>query len=374
MAFPVSLRKNTFSDTQRKAESSKIPSNSNIVRASPAHAGWASVAPAAIAANAFVDFAFITPTAGRMYVIDAINILTTGDCFLHLNISRVVSNDLAGSAASTILLDGMLEQYVGRIDNASGGMFTFRFDRPLILQSGDRAIVSYYRNSTTGINTAYDVKGMSLTDDVNYQADLTMLVLGDSISGVTAEDGGLKSGLWPEIVKQRWIEKGKDIRLVNIGQGGTNTNQWDWWIKQGRIDQIKADVAFINVGMNDAASTAALQAGNGSFKTGLTNITKKIVALNPRSKIVINGITQTDKALNLANVAAYRAELTTLIQEMKQTGMPVTFADTSTAYLSSNASAYVTTEQAAGNRLHPNTKVGQPAMANVIWDACQKLL
>lgn len=348
--------------------------NSSLNPANIPGFSWHTATAPTITANTPVPFIFMTPSAGRINVVNSLTIITMEDCFLQLNIVRLLNNSIGGGSG-TILIEGMATGHCGRIESPTGGTYTFKFDTPLILKSGDRLIAYYYRNATTGIRSAYSFDGYSLTNDTDFDAKDSILVIGDSISGITSEEGALQSGLWPFIIKDRFNKVGKDVRLINIAQGGTNTNQWDWWIRgHGRIDGIKAKLLFINLGMNDAASTYGLTSETGYTKTGIKNIVERYLLNNPDGKVVVNSITATDKTPNVTNLSAYRSELEAAVNEMKALNLPVYFADTSTAYSASTGVAFVSTEQAAGARLHPNTTVGQPAMAEIIWNVCKDLL
>lgn len=352
-------------------EGTRIVANSTVNPASNATFNWYNGSPATITANTPNAFIYCTPTSGRMYVIKRVRILSTTDCFLHMQITRQLAYSIGGGTGP-VNLDGMIAGHSGRIVEATGGSFTFEFTDPLILQSGDRMIIYYYKNSTTGLIFTHTIEGVSLTNDINYSANKTMLVLGDSI-GIAANDLALQTTLWPFMIRDRYLAQGKDVRLINICQGGSSTDTWDWWVKQGRIDNMKADILFVNLGMNDAAGVSGLVTGTGFTKTGLKNIVNRYLLFNPTGKVVINNITQTDKLPNVTNVAAYRLEIAAAVQEMQALNLPVYFADVSTAYSASTGTAFVSTEQSAGSRLHPND-IGQAAMVPIIWNVCQNLI
>jgi len=205
---------NTFiPDYVLKNESTRILANSPLNSVNAAGFTWYSNTPPTIVSNALNSFMFITPAAGRVYVIKRIKILTSADCLLHFAYVRVTANTIGGSVG-TINLDGMNTQLGGSIttNGATVGSFDLIFDKPLILQSGDRLIGYYYKSGTVGVNYTYFIDGDAIANDANYSVKMIMASLGDSLTGITSSDGALQSTLWPEIIKARYRAAGKDIR------------------------------------------------------------------------------------------------------------------------------------------------------------------
>jgi lysophospholipase L1-like esterase len=328
-----------------------------------------------------------TPT-GRAYVVNSIKLYGSLDYTAQAYIRREVLNSSSGNNG-VIGLDGMISGRVTYQSNPNGGEVQL-LENPIVLPCGDAISISYFRDrssqdsevtpvtKTKGMRWMIDFDGYDITNDFNYSAEKTMLVIGDSIGGVTSDLGSIMVnkqpdnsyiGLWPFIIRNQFKEQGEDIRLVNIAQGGTTSNQWDWWIKQGRIDNIKSEILFINLGMNDAADDSAL----ATIRQNLKNICARFFLINPNSSIVINNITQSN-GLNATRANNYRAEIRAAVTDEAANGKKVYLADTDDAYSLTNNTPFVATEQLSGVWIHPNTTIGQPAMAVKIWGVCKDLL
>lgn len=330
---------------------------------------WMTRAPATIEANKAVPAAAIRVPAGRMYVITDISAFLTGNCVVHFTLSRYLNNTLGG-ITGVISLDGMLDGKIKVITSTDGGSADWKFDTPLVLMPGDELLMYYYRNSTVGLNWVANFGGMDLTFDTNYGAEKTIIVLGDSIP-TTIDPGALSSDLFPVIIRDRFLAAGHNVRLINICQPGTTSNQWDWWIKQGRIAAMKADMFITNLGMNDLS--LATNITNGVTRNAHKNIVREIRKYNPKSPIIVNSVSPSDTGSAIANGAGVRAEIAAAVGEVHAAIAPVILADTSTAYTTADGTNFVIADQAAGARVHANS-AGHLKLADIIWTVSQGLL
>lgn len=351
----------------------------------------AASAPSTLFANGWHRYqaVFMKPTAGRMFVISKIRIQVTTAADVALLLYRDRQQTLSGALNQSANVNTD-ESYIETALAAGVVEFNFGADTPLIMRSGDRMDLYGRVAGTTGFNWQAQYYGYELTDDDNYSANKTMLVIGDSIAGVTADSTALKyqrredgsiTGMWPFIVKEYLRTAKIDTRLINMGLGGTTSVDWDWLVNVGHLDNIRADLMLVNLGMNDAAATNNLStvAGtDGLLQKAIKNIIRTYFRSNTTGCCVVNSITATDVAAQNATVgsgryagqtllASYRNDISEAVAAMKASNQTwdLVFADTSTAYSSASGSPFISSES-AGSRKHPNDTVGQPAMATII--------
>lgn len=401
MGLPVDItnRSPRSSEYLFGAESRMLPRPVNNLGAvafpsdgSTSNAAWRSATPPTVTANAWRRYFFglLTPAMGRCFVVTSITAKVTAACELALLHIRNLQSLLAGTSGINNL-DGFNAVYSG--GTTGDGQYTWHFPNGLYVRGGERVDFYGLTAGTTGFNFELSCTGVDLTDDFDYDLSRTVLVLGDSISGVTSEatdfrhlrrEDGTESGMWPYIIKSRLSEVNKPARLVNIGVGGTQSYEWDWLCSQGRISHIAAGAMIVNLGMNNATWDSGLPvtAGtDGPHKRALKNICRAYLRKNPGGSIVINSITDTDVSTRLANVAsgiyagqtrlaAYRAENAAVVSDLQSAGIDIQLARTDLAYTTATAGAYISTES-AGSRTHPSGAVGQPLMAARIWEALQ---
>ena len=347
---------------------------------------WRSATAATVAANTWVSAQspVVPYIPGRAQVIYSIEVETTGACELALLQYFNRQQTLDGNSGIA-LLDYLNKTHSGSLSSA--GRYRWEWPEGLVMRAGERMAFFYAVSGTTGVNWQIFVNGYDITDDFDFDAS-PILIVGDSICGITAdttdvrylkrEDGSV-SGMWPFIVKGALAEAGKNVRLINLGIGGTNSSDWDSLVAAGRIDGIRASAMIINLGMNDASFSTLLSttAGvDGGTKKALKAIVRAFRRLNKDRPVIINQITDTDVAARLTEVAsgiyagqsrlaAYRQDIAAAVAEMQALGWNVTLAPTNTAYSAATGTAFLSSE-ASGSRTHPNGTVGQPAMAQII--------
>lgn len=220
---------------------------------------------------------------------------------------------------------------------------------------------------------------------------LSKSVTGTISSGATLIAQPLVQGLWPYIVRNN-LQTIRNLRyrLINIGIGGTNTNDWAYWVSQGKLSNLNFSIVLINLGVNDcpfgnATNWLTQVAGvDGKFKTNVKAMLRNILSVNPKAEIVWNNITNTDVATDIAtitsgiytgqsSISAHRTELANAISEMLtlNPSANIKIAATDNAFDTSVSTPFIATNVTAGTRLHPNDTVGQPAMAKIIISTMQ---
>jgi hypothetical protein len=335
---------------------------------------------------------------GRRYVIKRIKISTTDDCEILIGkrAYKYTSPNVGGNA---IILDRMIKLMLGSIKDTAGGEVVFDFTDGdyLTLRSGERLDFYYSRSGTTGTNYQLHIEGWSITNDDNYQAPFKIGVIGDSIGYATAAVGSLEyieredgtiNGLWPFIIKNKLQKAGIESRLVNISQTGTDSSTWDFFANNGRLSPLNdANLLFVNLGMNDCNVDTGLSTVNGTdgtFKKYMKNVIRTYFRNNPSGSCIVNQITASDVSSKNANVAsgiyagttrivAYRTELGLVVSELKalNPSWDLHIAATDTAYTSAQTTYFGETES-AGSYIHPNSVLGQPALAAIQWAKVQQ--
>jgi hypothetical protein len=353
--------------------------------------GWRGATLPTITANTYVYCGAIhRQYSGRQGFIQKIKIEVTQDCEILLVHYPDAVNTLGTTGRFSY--DQLTAYHRASVTTSTGGSVVFDFTNSLKnVKSGERIDMYYYRNGTTGTNWQVNIEGYDVSSDSDYYADTKFAVIGDSISGITSvlgdleysERGSAITGLWCKIIKNNLLKAGIWAREVNLGQGGTSSDQWDWWVNQGKMNQLKdINLLFVNLGMNDIRTDTNLSTTtgvDGIFKKSMKNIISTYFKLNPKGSCIVNQVTQSDDTTRNTNVAsgiyagipritAIRTELSNTITEL-QTANPtwdLQLSATDTAYLKTDATAFLSTESTNG-RIHPNVTVGQPAMATLIW-------
>lgn len=356
---------------------------------------WRSAVPPTVTANGWKRAigGLAQPAAGRMIVIRGVTVETTSQVDVALLITRLQNNMMAG--ASNGGLANNLDTVIKLIPSVVGSSYVYKTDfgnLPLALHTGDRLDLFYISQTTSGTNWEARVDAVEMTDCMEFNAPYTILVVGDSIcltADITAvkvaeSANGTYRGMWPFILQDKLRKDGQETHVVNLGQGGMTSTFWDWFVNVGRIHNQRADLLLINLGMNDAASDAALiiQAGNTetNLRIALKNIVRAYFRKNPKGSAVINNITPTDLPTRLTAVAAgpytgifrilaARSEIVNAVNDLAVL-FDVKLADTSNAF-PLVAGSFISSE-AAGSLTHPNDSVGQPAMADIIYTAVKQ--
>ena len=355
---------------------------------------WRAATPPTTTANAWyrAQAPLVIPVPGRAQVIYSIEVEVTAACDIAVSqfADRKQMLDASSGAA--------LVEYFNAVHISSlpaAGKYRFEWPEGLVVRSGDRLDLYYLVTGTTGVNWQASASGYDITDDFDFDLP-AILVIGDSIGGVTADtndvkymcrEDGTKNGMWPFIVKGDLADLGSRYRIINLSVGGTSSADWDFMASSGRLDGLKAAAMVVNLGMNDASFATLLSttAGvDGGTKRALKHLTRCFRRTNPSSPVVVNQITDTDTSGRLTSVAggiyagqtrlaAYRQDIAAAVTEMQAIGWPVSLAATNTAYSAASGTAFLSTES-SGSRLHPNGGTGQPAMATIITTALRTAL
>jgi lysophospholipase L1-like esterase len=360
---------------------------------------WKTATPATTVANTWfrAQVNAIWPNCGRKIVVTRITINTTAAAQLGLFLQSYINSsggqmilDPAITAITNINAAGF---YVRDQPSSTGGETVFDFSaNPLIVKSGQKIDFYYNVTGTTGINWQFNYEGYEMSNDENYGAPFKFMVLGDSICGFTTDAGatqytyredGTTWGSWPYIVQQSLLRDKIDTYQRNVGVGGTSSPQWDYWFSYDKYNFKGIDLLAINLGMNDATTPSYLTtvAGtDGIYKKSMKAIIRKYFEKNPNGACVVNNITSTDVTNRLTTVsggiyngytqlAAYQAECAALVSDLNTSNplWDLKLAPMNTAYTSAQTTYFIQ-PRTAGTNLHPNTTLGQPAMAIIFYN------
>jgi hypothetical protein len=163
----------------------------------------------------------------------------------------------------------------------------------------------------------------------------TFLAIGDSITwnsiyGTTAP--AINDGAHYNFLTANWIRTNKgNIQLVNKGTGGATTSTI--WNNRTFWANIRADLATIALGMNDAANG---QISTATYQTNLTNIIGRLRVMNPNVRIVICTPTPTIDPTR-STIGDYVTVCVNLATSLNTSTSPVTVCRFDQAWATDNA-------------------------------------
>lgn len=196
------------------------------------------------------------------------------------------------------------------------------------------------------------VIGYRFTNDLNFTAQKTVLMIGDSICkgslGVRNSFNG--SDIYPWKVRDYFKSKGQDTRLVNKGAGGRTSTDGRAWMLQQFYDILNADLILWNFGMNDVTGGF----GAGKQQTYSDNIDAAIAwkqGKYPNAILLMLGPTPAQE-----NTREAALEIARTIVEQRVANA----ADEKVMYLNlgdafdRSVNANFSSTDSAGDRLHPS--------------------
>lgn len=340
-----------------------------------ANPDWKAATPPNVPANTWKSIIPLSNTIGRCLIVEKIIVQTSRDCQVSLSLSK-------GSSSLT----QSYTNFIRTQDNPSGGTVIFDFTaNPLRVEYDTTGGLLYSVTGTgtvPGINYYVSGEWYSISNDTNLNADYHVGYMGDSFCNVSeafareyVDDGTATQGQWTIITQTYLRSLGIDTFRSNIGQGGSNIGYWREFATKGLFRRWCPDVVFCNVGINEGMTGIT----GGTSKLWYKEIVRLYFKQNPNGCFCIINVADTDIAEKLAIVpsgphagktflVAIRDVLKEVYNEML-TEIPnadLVLADVNPAntYSASDASNFV--ETTAGTRLHPNTTLGQPKLANVI--------
>lgn len=152
------------------------------------------------------------------------------------------------------------------------------------------------------------INGIMVTDDFNVSADNVILWKGDSISAGTGITG-FKNNMLSWKVRQRFMLKGINCRLLNKSYGGTTSKFFDYQREAGLMDFEQVDFIFYQLGANDASqNTTALQ-----YRANIEKEISYNLVRYPRAKQIYLGTTPLNNNAAETLLATFRTEMSNAV-------------------------------------------------------------
>jgi len=229
--------------------------------------------------------------------------------------------------------------------------------RPFMFQNGYFNLA--VRNNLTGGSVNYRgsiaVSGFVLTDDLNFSADYTMLVAGDSISASTGPTATAK--MYHHLVKQRLIGAGYNTRIVAKAVSGSTSSEHETWRKAGFHDALgRVGIGMYCLGTNDGltgVSPATVVANALAYQ-------QRFRAKWPKAPLIVVTPPPNNSGFE-TQMAAIRAALVTAVAGWGDAKTIV--ADIGAAWTATDATKYT-------DNVHPND-AGHALIDPIIWAAMQ---
>jgi lysophospholipase L1-like esterase len=250
----------------------------------------------------------------------------------------------------------------------NGGNISIPINGKMIVRE-NTSLYASYRGVGTTLRPwfAWTVVGVEVTNDFNYSADKTIMIAGDSTTwqSMGSDPNGLLylgDSLYSFRLKNRLLEDGKSVRLVNKGYGGSKSKDTNYFLKIGHYD-IKYDLLLVGIGMNDADSSGPTQT---AFKEYQKDWIRWRNRYNKKAAIVFIAPNSTDVATKLAtNASTGKSYIQSVRDWMYDVANDATlggaannvyFYDSSTAFgvgatPSTDINFY---ERTSGGRMHPS--------------------
>lgn len=337
---------------------------------------WTTNIPSgSITANGQVGMGLIAPNVGLKYIIKGVRASFTGVAGIYW--------DKAPYVATQPMMDGRTSF---QSDNTNTTMYhdyeppkspsdtfgrSYKWDftsAPISVPYGSSLAFSYYRPYTTKVGWIVSAEGYAVADDENFYAKNKLLVIGES-TAKTAENFSNQDSMYVYMLKNQMQKDRYDVHLVNIGLGGTSSNEWEfltrnsWQMEYNVTQNCRHLVTYIFLGINDRVANNPFcpsPGTDGVFKKNLKKIIQYIydkrIARGDTADIIVGiGTNQTgnltaysgtntyytSQGWNITQVAQYEQLQT--VSDLNTAGYKsVIAARTDLAFTSAEASLYTT--------------------------------
>lgn len=201
--------------------------------------------------------------------------------------------------------------------------------------------------STIGrdVTGAAGVNGYALTDDLNFDAEKTILVLGDSILNGTGPTSS--AGLWTFQARDHFKSQGPTVRIVQMTNSGSTSSEHEAWRKAGRYDGVEADLVIHAVSVNDAGNAVPA----ATYRANLAAMWAHVQKRWPDATLIIAGPSPLENNTSHANAELLRAEAADFVADTADPKLK--YINLGTAFDRLDAGFYVGSD-AAGSRVHPD--------------------
>ena len=301
---------------------------------------------------------------GRCYLVNSITILGDAECVCLVRFKMINTNFSVGATDTEL---GTYEQHWCLIPSG-GGTVTIPFTQLKILPEGTVISIQYWKktgSTTQAVFVECVPNGIDITNDLNFSAKKVFALLSDSVGHTAAGNNVYGDEYWPFLLKNRFLDDGKSIRLVNKAFGGATSTTAVQLVRNGYLN-FPFDFLMISIGYNDAARTSSSWASfRATFKSNMTKIIDCAKRANPNSIIMVcqpysPWSTDTNRVSNMADVRL-------ALQEVQQSYNPskkIFLGSFAGAYTGSDSSYFNASE--SPNYVHPNA-TGHAALYNTIY-------
>lgn len=212
---------------------------------------------------------------------------------------------------------------------------------------------------------AMSSNSLRFTNDFNWTADKTILVIGDSI--VKGSLGPINtynsSDVYPWKVRDWFINKGQNTRLVNKGAGGrTSRDGRDWMIKQRFYDIADAALIIYAFGMNNVTG-GFNETKQSAFLEDIEAAIQWKKGKYPRAKMVLCGPSPAQNTSREESLGIARSIIKEAVEKAEDAR--VFYLNLGDAFPATDSSFYSSTD-GSGDRLHPNI-IGHQAIYDNCW-------
>lgn len=256
------------------------------------------------------------------------------------------------------------------IGNQGGGTRTYavrRVFRPFeVALSAFQLTCTNYLGTTPGtdkIPASVTVQSVLMTDDFNYNAAKTIMLVGDSIGALT---GATKTAFgWPMIARDYLRAQGEDVRIVLKALGGTTTGDHETLRQGGFHDISSVNVCFYALGMNNANQSIATASGLADMQSFWNWFKFRY----PGKMMVVIGPSPAENNTTETNLVALRAAAADWVTSVNSPLLK--FISLADAFDRTQGLAVYLSTDTAGSRIHPND-AGHAAVAakfNAGWTA-----
>ena len=200
--------------------------------------------------------------------------------------------------------------------------------------------------TTAGFAFISSLGGVRVCNDFAFDADKTMLVIGDSISNGTGPSYG--SDQYTFIVRDWLYSQGKSTRCMLKGSGSYTSANITALRKTGQLMPTAPDLVLYNIGINDASLAA--------FQAEFPSILAHKQRYWPNAKMICLGMSPKQGATEASvsvPIRSYMASTISVLNDSK-----IYYCSLANAFSSVGDTYYMTTDGTTNTtRIHPNDAV-----------------
>lgn len=201
-----------------------------------------------------------------------------------------------------------------------------------------------------------------MTNDLDFEAESTMVWVGDSVSAGTVNADLLKEQFYQHLVKKFIRDQtGFRLRLATYAKGGTQTNSMVTMLNNNHVRSSSPKFIFVQYGINDQSQSL----GTTLYKSNLNRLFLWKKYKHPDAILVCLDATPVEGNTRETALDAYRSAMSEVVAAS---------ADSKIKYISMKdcydrtlgSAIWATSDGAGSDRLHPGTALAHTGMANRI--------